>query len=238
MAYGNRTAEFFQSFGDVYKFAQSNVEYDALNRVISIHDDNYQVYYEYDAVGNRRRMQADYTDMVGYHAKTQEYWYEYDALNRFTVSMGSLSGARAVDPNDKSVSIVVGAAGGEGVQLGYNAAGERTLAVYALDGRTERYGYDANGYLATQTVNGVMVQERTNDRLGRVTAVVERDAKSGQVVTNATRSWDADSLMTSEHDSVAQRTTTYTRMADGTLSQVAVRPDAAGWYGGDDRVLV
>ncbi|WP_143016741.1 LysM peptidoglycan-binding domain-containing protein [Paraburkholderia phenazinium] len=225
---GNRTAEYFQSFGDVYTFAQSTVEYDALNRVVAIRDDSYKVSYEYDAVGNRRRMLAEYTDMVGYHAKTQEYWYEYDALNRFTVSMGTLSGARATSPDDRSVSIVIGAAGGDGVQLGYNAAGERVLAVYALDGRTERYEYDANGYLSTQRVNGVVVQQRTNDRLGRVTAVVERDARTGQVVTNATRNWDADSLMTSEHDSVEGRTTTYTRMADGTLAKVATNPDQTG----------
>ncbi|MBB5448439.1 hypothetical protein, partial [Paraburkholderia sp. WSM4177] len=89
-------------------FAQSRVEYDALNRVVAIRDNSYQVGYEYDAVGNRRRMLASYTDMVGYHATEQEYWYEYDALNRFTVSMGSLSGARATDPDDTSVHIVAG----------------------------------------------------------------------------------------------------------------------------------
>ncbi|MCM3406090.1 hypothetical protein M3655_28925, partial [Cytobacillus oceanisediminis] len=80
-------------------------------------DDAYKVYYEYDAVGNRRRMLAKYTDMVGYQDREQEYWYEYDALNRFTVSMGSLSGARATDPNDTSVSIAKGTLGGDGIQL-------------------------------------------------------------------------------------------------------------------------
>ncbi|CAD6548971.1 scabin-related ADP-ribosyltransferase [Paraburkholderia metrosideri] len=222
---GNRTAEFFQSFGDVYKFAQATVEYDALGRVTSINDDTYKVFYEYDAVGNRRRMFAEYTDMVGYHTTNQEYWYEYDALNRFTVSMGSLSGVRAVDANDASVSIVMGAAGGEGVQLGYNAAGERMIATYVADGRTERYAYDANGYLTTQTINGVVAQERTNDLLGRVTEFVERDVKSGQKVTDTTRTWDADSQQTSGRDNLEQATTTYTRMADGTLKAVDLTPD-------------
>ncbi|SAK56254.1 RHS Repeat protein [Caballeronia pedi] len=148
---GNRTSEFFTNFGDSYVFAQSRVEYDALNRVISISDNSYQVSYEYDAVGNRRHTTATYTDMVGNHEKkTQDYWYEYDALNRFTVTMGTLSGERASDENDASVHVVVGRAGGEGVQLGYNAAGERVMAVYAKDGRTERYTYDENGYLSTQ----------------------------------------------------------------------------------------
>ncbi|MBC8731577.1 LysM peptidoglycan-binding domain-containing protein [Paraburkholderia sp. UCT2] len=222
---GNRTAEFFTDFGNSYVFAQSRVEYDALNRVVAIRDNSYQVGYEYDALGNRRRMMATYTDMVGYHATEQEYWYEYDALNRFTVSMGSLSGTRATDPDDTSVHIVAGAAGGDGVQLGYNAAGERTMAVYAKDGRTEYYTYDANGLLATQTVDGMMIQQRTNDLLGRVTETIERDRSSGQIVTAVTRDWDADSQLMSEHDNIEGTTTTYTRMADGTLGQVATRPD-------------
>ncbi|MBB5407659.1 YD repeat-containing protein [Paraburkholderia sp. HC6.4b] len=222
---GNRTAEFFTDFGNSYVFAQSRVEYDALNRVVAIRDNSYQVGYEYDAVGNRRRMMATYTDMVGYHATEQEYWYEYDALNRFTVSMGSLSGTRATDPDDTSVHIVAGAAGGDGVQLGYNAAGERTMAVYARDGRTEYYTYDANGLLATQTVDGMVIRQRTNDLLGRVTEIIERDRSSGQIVTAVTRDWDADSQLMSEHDNIEGTTTTYTRMADGTLGQVATRPD-------------
>ncbi|WP_157768492.1 hypothetical protein, partial [Burkholderia ambifaria] len=224
---GNRTAEYFTNFGDSYIFAQSAVEYDALNRVVSIKDNAYQVAYEYDAVGNRRRMLATYTDMVGYHEKNQDYWYEYDALNRFTVTMGSLSGERPVDPNDAGVSIVPGAAGGEGIRLGYNAAGERVLAVYAKDGRTERYTYDANGYLATQSINGVVAQERINDLLGRATGVVERRPDSGQVVSEVTRSWDADSILLSERDRVAGNATNYTRMTDGTLAKVDVTPDNA-----------
>ncbi|MDN7677642.1 LysM peptidoglycan-binding domain-containing protein [Burkholderia cenocepacia] len=224
---GNRTAEYFSNFGDVYVFAQSRVKYDALNRVTAIEDDAYKVYYEYDAVGNRRRMLAKYTDMVGYHDREQEYWYEYDALNRFTVSMGSLSGTRATDPNDTSVSIVRGALGGDGVQLAYNAAGERVLAVYAKDGRTERYTYDANGYLTTQSVNDIVVQERKNDMLGRVTGFVERDARTGQQVTGIDRAWDADGMVSQERDNLHRATSAYTRMADGTLTKVETTPDDA-----------
>ncbi|NTZ06233.1 LysM peptidoglycan-binding domain-containing protein, partial [Burkholderia metallica] len=224
---GNRTAEYFSNFGDVFVFAQSRVKYDALNRVTAIEDDAYKVYYEYDAVGNRRRMLAKYTDMVGYHDREQEYWYEYDALNRFTVSMGSLSGARATDPNDTSVSIVKGTLGGDGIQLAYNAAGERVLAAYAKDGRTERYTYDANGYLAAQSVNDIVVQERKNDLLGRVTGFVERDANTGQQVTGIGRTWDADGMISQERDNLHHATSVYTRMADGTLTMVETTPDDA-----------
>ncbi|KVT73106.1 hypothetical protein WK58_13955 [Burkholderia ubonensis] len=224
---GNRTAEYFSNFGDSYVFAQSQVKYDALNRVTAIEDDTYKVYYEYDAVGNRRRMLAKYTDLVGHHERTQDYWYEYDALNRFTVSMGGLSAAPATDPIDTSVRIVNGARGEEGVQLGYNAAGERVLATYAKDGRTERYTYDANGYLETQSVNDIVVQQRTNDMLGRVTGTIERDASTGKVVTSAERSWDADSLQTKERDNLNRVTSVFTRMADGTLTRIETNPDDA-----------
>ncbi|RQY39316.1 hypothetical protein DF112_35895, partial [Burkholderia stagnalis] len=141
--------------------------------------------------------------------------------------MGSLSAAPATDPNDKNVRIVNGARGEEGVQLGYNAAGERVLATYAKDGRTERYTYDANGYLETQSVNDIVVQQRTNDLLGRVTGTVERDASTGKVVTSVERSWDADSIQKQERDNLNRVTSVYTRMADGTLTRVETNPDDA-----------
>ncbi|MDY7805968.1 hypothetical protein U0E23_26345, partial [Burkholderia stagnalis] len=212
---GNRTAEFFRSISGAYVFAQSYVEYDAANRVTAIRDDAYQVRYEYDAVGNRRRMTADYTDLVGYHKKTQDYWYEYDALNRFTVTMGVLSDGR----------IVAGPKGGDGVQLGYNAAGERVLAVYASDGRTERYEYDANGYLTNQSINGVVVRERESDLLGRVTGYTEYTADRSKRTEQVTRYYDADGLQLSERDVLEGATTRYTRMSDGTLERTERRPD-------------
>ncbi|WGS41650.1 LysM peptidoglycan-binding domain-containing protein [Burkholderia sp. JSH-S8] len=212
---GNRTAEFFRSIGARYLFAQSTVEYDAANRVTAIKDDAYQVRYEYDAVGNRRRMTADYTDLVGYHKKTQDYWYEYDALNRFTVTMGVLSDGR----------IVAGSKGEDGVQLGYNAAGERVLAVYASDGRTERYEYDANGYLTNQSINGVVVRERESDLLGRVTGYTEYTADRSKRTEQVTRYYDADGHQLSERDVLEGATTRYTRMSDGTLERTERRPD-------------
>jgi len=224
-ANGNRTQERFRSIAHNYVFAQTVVEYDAMNRVIAIRDLKYNVYYEYDAVGNRRRMLAEYHDLLDNHTTYQEYWYEYDQLNRFTVSMGQLStGQRATSADDTSVSIVIGGAGSDGVQLGYNAAGERTLARYASDGRTELYAYDANGFLTTQTINGKRYAERTNDLAGRVTRYTSYDQDGTTRLVDLERNWDADGQLLSERDNVAQQTTTYTRMADGTVTQVDQRP--------------
>ncbi|MGU7783235.1 LysM peptidoglycan-binding domain-containing protein [Burkholderia sp. PU8-34] len=224
-ANGNRTQERFRSIADNYVFARTVVEYDAMNRVTAIRDLKYNVYYEYDAVGNRRRMLAEYHDLLDNHQTYQEYWYEYDQLNRFTVSMGQLStGRRATSADDASVSIVIGGAGSDGVQLGYNAAGERTLARYASDGRTEMYAYDANGYLTTQTINGKRYAERTNDAMGRVTRYRSYDRDGTTRLVDLERDWDGDGQLRSERDKVAQQTTTYTRMADGTVTRVEQRP--------------
>jgi hypothetical protein len=164
---------------------------------------------------------------VGNTKQSQDYWYAYDALNRFTLTMGQLSGARATSADDTSVSVVLGAGGGDGVYLAYDAVGQRKLATYASDGRTELYGYDALGYLTTQTINGVKTSERTNDQLGRVTNYAEWLADGSKQVTNLVKTYDADGLQKTERDSLNGSTTTYARLADGTVSQVKVTPDDA-----------
>ncbi|AMO95601.1 lysM domain protein [Collimonas fungivorans] len=224
---GNRTYESYRSVTDAYVYTQARVVYDALNRVTSINDLLYSVTYEYDAVGNRRHMAATYHDYVQNTKQSQDYWYAYDGLNRFTVTMGQLSGARATSADDASVTVVAGSNGGDGVYLAYDAAGQRKLATYASDGRTELYNYDALGYLTTQTINGVKTSERTNDQLGRVTNYAEWLADGSKQVTNLVKTYDADGLQKTERDTINASTTTYTRLADGTLSQVKVVPDDA-----------
>ncbi|MEO6938252.1 MAG: LysM peptidoglycan-binding domain-containing protein [Collimonas sp.] len=222
---GNRTYESYRSIANAYVYTQAQVEYDALNRVTSIKDLLYSVSYEYDAVGNRRHMAATYHDYVGNNKQSQDYWYAYDGLNRFTVTMGQLSGARGKDATDTSVSIVTGPKGGDGVYLAYNEIGQRKLATYASDGRTELYDYDKLGYLTTQTINGVKTSERSNDQLGRVTSYAEWLADGSKQVTSLTKTYDADGLQKTERDNLNATGTAYTRLADGTLSQVKVTPD-------------
>lgn len=224
---GNRTYESYRSVTGAYVYTQARVLYDALNRVTSISDLLYSVSYEYDAVGNRRHMAATYHDYVQNTKQNQDYWYAYDGLNRFTVTMGQLSGARAASADDASVSVVAGAKGGDGIYLAYDAVGQRKLATYASDGRTELYDYDKLGYLTTQTINGVKTSERSNDQLGRVTNYAEWLADGSKQVTNLTKTYDADGLQKTERDNLNASSTAYTRLADGTLSQVKVTPDDA-----------
>ena len=223
---GNRTYESFRSISGAYVFSQAYVQYDALNRVTEVKDLQYTVRYEYDAVGNRRHMEAEYHDPVNYHKSTQEYWYEYDSQNRFTVSMGQLSGGkRAESADDTSVGIVIGE-GGDGVQLGYNAAGERSWARYASDGHSERYEYDPNGYLVRQftkaagSTTEVLIQQRQIDIYGRALQVIQWDpAGSGKQVSNIERTYDTDGLVLTERDNVAGTTTRNTYYNTGVLQR-------------------
>jgi len=84
---------------------------------------------------------------------------------------------------------------------------------------TENYAYDANGYLTTVTIGGVVRAERVNDAAGRVVRYIERN-ENNSVRTDVTRTWDADGLQTLETDNLTGRTTTYTYSGEGSLNTV------------------
>lgn len=175
---------------------QARIRYDELNRVQSITDPRYDVSYEYDAAGNRRRMFSRYRDISG-AMQTQEYWYTYDAANRFSLSMGVLSGARATQESDKTVSIVANA---NSVQLGYDLAGQRRMANYAgADGarHTEQYTYTADGYLEDTYIDGILRARRQSDAAGRVVRYFEF-RPSGTLNSTRNSIYDADGLLKRE----------------------------------------
>jgi YD repeat-containing protein len=211
---------------------QSSIEYDALNRVKRITDPRYSIDYEYDAAGNRRHMQARYHDGVNGSVQTQDYWYAYDAANRFTTTMGSLSGARASNAGDASVFIQRGK---DGVQLAYDLAGQRRQATYQdANGlvHSERYTYTADGYLEDTSIDNVLRARRQSDALGRVVSYSEYNA-TGSLSSQRKSVYDADSLVKRE-TSLSGASTDYVRMADGTLAS-ATATDAGTttttWYG-------
>ena len=236
-AEGNKTFEGYALLGtdnqSVRDFAQqASIQYDELNRVRTITDPRYSISYEYDAVGNRRHMLASYHDGINGSVQTQDYWYAYDAVNRFTLSMGSLSGARATREDDKSISIVRGA---DGVQLAYDLAGQRRQATYqSADGavHSERYTYTADGYLEDTTIDNVLRARRKSDALGRVFTYSEYTA-GGALSAQRNSSYDGDSLVKRE-TTLSGSVTDYYRLADGTLSYVSSVDSGtttSTWYG-------
>lgn len=185
-AAGNRTYEAYSRNGQTEFLENAVIDYDAANRVTRIHDTHADISYEYDAVGNRRRVRSVYHDGVQGSMQTQDFWYDYDNMNRFTLTMGKLSsatGARAESASDTSVKIVLGTYGTEGVQVSYNKAGQRIQAVSARDRHREDYTYGVEGYLEDTYVNtndsmrGALASKRVNDLLGRTTNYYEYDTK-------------------------------------------------------------
>ncbi|WP_390342926.1 hypothetical protein ACFJIS_21260 [Variovorax boronicumulans] len=206
---GNRTFEGHKSTAGTAAmvFQQSNVTYDAFNRVSKIQDDRYTIEYEYDANGNRRRVHSVYYDGVSGVRATQDYWYQYDGMNRFTVTMGQLVNGQ-----------IVRGTSGDGVTIEYDNAGQRKAATYASDGHREDYAYNGTGNLTTMNLNGVLRSRRTNDLAGRVTLYEEWN-ENQTLHQSQKRTWDKDNLLTREDDSTSLGYTTYARLQDGTLSE-------------------
>ncbi|MGC3963613.1 MAG: hypothetical protein QM803_09880 [Rhodocyclaceae bacterium] len=185
---GNDIEEYFQN---------ATIQYDALGRVTVFKDTKAEIRYSYDAVGNRRRVWAYYTDGLGASMALQDYWYKYDAMNRFTVSKGVLSNG----------AITLGQ---DSIGLTYDLAGQRTSADYyseSLNSRVkEYYQYSLDGYLTgtdTRKADGTALYRstRTIDKLGRTTRYAE--IARGDDGVERERSWretdfDADNRIALE----------------------------------------
>ncbi|MEO4031027.1 LysM peptidoglycan-binding domain-containing protein, partial [Chromobacterium vaccinii] len=199
-----------QQSQQVYQYA--DIQYDALGRVTQIHDPKFLTRYEYDAVGNRRRVYAEYRDGVDGSAQTQDNWYAYDAMNRFTVSMGKLDNGK----------ITRGPAGGDGVEVLYDQAGQRKQVTNAKDGTVEQYQYTDSGFLTDTTINGKLATRRSNDLLGRAIgyATYRWDGDGGQK-SSVSSVYDADSKLASQQADGSA--TTFNLMADGTLDNTVQR---------------
>ncbi|WP_168356190.1 deaminase domain-containing protein [Lysobacter enzymogenes] len=223
---GNRTFEGFTTRGGTWAFQQSRAEYDQLNRLKKVIDPRYVIEYEYDAQGNRIHMLSTYNDPVSGVRSQQDYWYRYDNMNRFVVTMGTLgekNEVRGTSVDDTRVQVNEGS--GDGVLLAYDQANQRVMARYGRDGHTERYAYDIRGYLTDTTIDGTLRARRVNDLAGRVGDYYEYDA-SGALKSSTTRYWDNDSLLLQEHDNQANKGTITYRDVDGTVTSTETYGEA------------
>ncbi|WP_034159241.1 LysM peptidoglycan-binding domain-containing protein, partial [Sphingomonas sp. ERG5] len=184
---GNRTLETYNSTDAAPVFYQNAaISYDELGRIIRFKDAKAEITYLYDANGNRREMKSVYNDGLGGGGQTQDYWYSYDSMNRFVVTMGSRSGGTIV-------------AGSTGVAIAYDAAGNRRIATYGYDGHSEAYSYTADGYLEDTTIGGVVRTRRVNDALGRVTGYSQYLAGGGLDLSRS-MTYDRDNRVVDETD--------------------------------------
>jgi YD repeat-containing protein len=228
---GNRVTEYygqdqFSSGEQTQKPYQIlTAEYDALNRVSRAYEnDRYDISYEYDAVGNRRHVHSEYYDLLWDQQSTQDFYYRYDSMNRFVVTMGERLA-------DGSISH-----GNRGYSIAYNAAGERVSAISELLSesgtalyRHEHYQYDPNGaltnfYLDTTADNAtglVLRSSRNNNELGQMENYYEYNADATPVITQQSNYYyDADGLTTHQltrSGSNINQTSEMSYLADGTL---------------------
>ncbi|WP_229008412.1 LysM peptidoglycan-binding domain-containing protein [Methylophilus sp. Leaf408] len=229
---GNRSFEGYISLNDASNLAAGGknsyqyavIEYDAMNRITSMGDPKANILYEYDAVGNRRMVKSIYHDGANGSPQEQTYWYKYDSMNRFLITMGTLSGTRGV----AGTTITTGTSGtnttasnSDGVSIMYNVAGQRVSAFNAKRGSVETYTYTNDGYLENVYIkesnqsNAVLRSSRVNDVLGRVTSYVERNAGNAQTYSK-TIDYDKDSRVIKEtgKDGATNFTTNYTYYTD------------------------
>lgn len=218
---GNRTRENYSTTDTGLArndYQAALIQYDALNRIISFTDPKATITYKYDANSNRREVKSVYTDGLGNSGQTQDFWYAYDNMNRFTVTMGQLVNGTV----DKGTT---------GVLIGYDQAGDRMFAVNGSDSTREDYTYTTDGYLEDTKINGTLRARRVNDELGRVTTYTEY-ASNGTTATyiQATSNYDGDNRVVDQ--TVTQSGTTTTIHND-------YRANVGGTYvGADQGVLV
>ena len=233
---GNRVFEEARRSDDANAvYYSSSTTYDELNRVKQVKDQQYTITTRYDAAGNRRNVNSYYQDGVDGSQATQDLWYLYDPMNRFTVTMGQLKDGLITR-------------GTTGKLIGYNKAGERMVAEYtADDGKTqysERYTYTSDGYLqdmfrsikaagsSSFTAQTTPAATRQTDLAGRVLNYTERNADNS-IRSNLNREYDRDNRQLKEYDYTLlkdgkPRTDAYGYNADGTLAQIVTTNTSDG----------
>jgi len=204
--------------GPATQYQSSQISYDELGRMIQVKDAEVTALYEYDAVGNRRTVDAVYQDLLSGVMQHDTFWYTYDATNRFTLTKGSYAGNRS----DGSGHIVQGA---QGVALTYDLRGQRATALDATDGVLQTYVYSTDGFLEDTQFGATKVlgARRLIDNLGRTTEYITytTTGTTGTVISDTKSSYDVLGRMSQSTDKVASTTSTYYYFSDTTDSAVS-----------------
>jgi YD repeat-containing protein len=140
-ANGNTIGEeyFYLDAGGSAVYSQQTVaSFDELNRLSRVSDSGLDIRYDYDAVGNRRRIRSDYTQINNISANV-DHWYTYDAVNRVVISKGDLENGQVVR--------------GDGVKISYDSGGRRKTVENGA-GSVETYTYNAFGWLMKVDIDG------------------------------------------------------------------------------------
>jgi YD repeat-containing protein len=232
---GNRTAESYYSYivsstlhwnGDEWIYLHSNkiqtledetAAWDGNNRITGITDNGIapmSITYTYDLGGNIRRMQSTYhtfndNGTVSSTTASEDYWYKYDAMNRFTTTMGTLSGGAISH-------------GTTGSDIAYNYDGSR--ATMTDNTSAETYTYTADGLVAQVSIGGTVRATYAYDTLGRVTDYAEKNTSGTTVYHRYSIAYDnannltGDSTATTVSGTTTTQVSTYSYVGQGSYN--------------------
>ncbi|HEV7610153.1 MAG TPA: DUF6531 domain-containing protein [Steroidobacteraceae bacterium] len=106
----------------------TGIAYDALGRISTLSDLRYHLDYTYDAQGNRTHTLATYFDHEQAQ-QSQDLWYEYDEVNRVTLSQGKREG------NSLTIN------GPNAVRIRYDLKGQRIETRQIGLGKIQHHSY-------------------------------------------------------------------------------------------------
>jgi hypothetical protein len=164
-----------------------------------ITDVRYSLSYQYDAQGNRTRTNASYKDPMQVN-KTQELWYQYDKMNRVTLSQGkALGGTLSYDQS-------------QGMLITYYASGMRkSVSQYSTDMLIKSDMYDPS--LGSNVVSyssgfGNYTEGYSYDFARRLTGITRTgELRTGTVGTPPTISpLPADTVISRAYDKAGRLT--------------------------------
>jgi YD repeat-containing protein len=232
---GERYSE-INAAGEPRIYQNAHIQYDELNRKVHVWDEAYSISYEYDENSNVRYVVANYSDGVNGAPRTQNFWYDYDQMNRFTVTMGVFN--YTTDRIE---------AGSTGVKITYDLVGQRKTATYGTNAlgtdtaHTERYTYTTTGYLEKieQTTGSILdetgykvIATRQNDALGRILNY-KTYKPDGNLEQEVISTYNSDNQILTQQRVLGANagTTTYEYMDDNvTLKQTVFNNQTTKYY--------